>query len=49
MIKVKVKYLTDHGDKKKGSTAIMPLHEARRLRWAGVIEEKGRAPETKDG
>lgn len=47
-IKVRVKYLADHGDQKKGSTKSVTLAEARRLTWAGVVEQQGRVDQKKD-
>lgn len=47
-IKVRVKFLADHGDHKKDSTKTVTLSEARRLRWAGLVSEQGRvAPKKK--
>lgn len=48
-IKVRVKFLRDHQDQKKGSTKTVPLSQAKRLTWSGIaVQEGGRQDAKKD-
>lgn len=48
-IRVRVKFLRDYRDQKKGSTKTVTLSEARRLGWNGVAtQEGGRQSDKKD-
>lgn len=39
VVTVPVEYLVDHDGVKKGETAKLPLTEARRMKWAGIVRE----------
>lgn len=41
---VPVEYLIDYGEAKKGETGKLPVSEARRLGWRGIVRETNNDP-----
>lgn len=39
VVTIPVEYLADHDGVKKGDTAKLPVHQARSLKWRGVVRE----------